>query len=171
MSTYEFQHLNEESRDNWSTNADYWDQRMGEGNDFHLELLEPTQLPLLDLQPDELVLDVACGNGQFARKMAQLGARVIATDISERMIANAQARTRERRPHRVQGRRRHQQGAATGARRGTIRCVGVYYGHSGYGKYRPAIRIADQAAEGWRTVCILHMPPLLQRQPAIADAG
>ena len=39
MSTYEFQHLNEESRDNWSTNADYWDQRMGEGNDFHLELL------------------------------------------------------------------------------------------------------------------------------------
>ena len=95
MSSYEFQHLNEESRDNWSTNADYWDQRMGEGNDFHLELLEPTQLPLLDLQSDELVLDIACGNGQFARKMAQLGARVIATDISERMIANAKARTRE----------------------------------------------------------------------------
>ena len=95
MITYEFQHLNEESRDNWNANADYWDQRMGEGNDFHLELLEPAQLPLLDLQPDELVLDIACGNGQFARKMAQLGARVVATDISERMIGNAKARTGE----------------------------------------------------------------------------
>ena len=93
MSAYEFQHLNVESRDNWTTNADHWDERMGEGNDFHLELIEPAQLPLLDLQPDELVLDVACGNGQFARKMAQLGARVVATDASERMIENANART------------------------------------------------------------------------------
>ena len=95
MSTHEFQHLNDESRDNWTTNADYWDERMGEGNDFHLELIEPTQLPLLDLQPDELVLDIACGNGQFARTMAQFGARVIATDVSERMIEKAKARTME----------------------------------------------------------------------------
>ena len=96
MSSYEFEHLNDESRDNWNTNAEYWDQRMGvEGNDFHLELVEPTQLPLLDLQPDELVLDIACGNGQFARKMAQLGARVVATDFSEQMIVNAKARTGE----------------------------------------------------------------------------
>lgn len=95
MSEYEFQRLNDESRDIWNNNADYWNERMGEGNDFHLELIEPTQLPLLDLQPDELVLDVACGNGQFARKMAQLGARVVATDISERMIENAKARTTE----------------------------------------------------------------------------
>ena len=95
MSAYEFQHLIDESRDNWTTNADYWDERMGEGNDFHLKLIEPIQLLLLDLQPDELVLDIACGNGQFARKMAQLGARVIATDFSERMIENATARTTE----------------------------------------------------------------------------
>ena len=95
MSAYNFQHLNNESRDNWTTNADYWDERMGEGNEFHLKLIEPTQLSMLDLQPDELVLDTACGNGQFARKMAQLGARVVATDISERMIENAKARTTE----------------------------------------------------------------------------
>ena len=72
---------------------------MGEGNDFHLELIEPAQLPLLDLQLDELVLDVACGNGQFARKMAQLGARVVATDASKRMIENAKARTTEEANH------------------------------------------------------------------------
>ena len=52
MITYKFQHLNEESRDNWNANAEYWDQRIGEGNKFHLELVEPAQLPLLDLQPD-----------------------------------------------------------------------------------------------------------------------
>ena len=52
MSSYEVQQLNDESRNNWNTNAEYWDQRIGEGNEFHLELVEPAQLPLLDLQPD-----------------------------------------------------------------------------------------------------------------------
>ena len=42
MRAYEFPHLNDKSRDNRNTNADYWDERMGEGNDFHLELIEPT---------------------------------------------------------------------------------------------------------------------------------
>ena len=87
--------LNQEVRDIWDLNADFWDDRMGEGNDFHLRLIGPAQERLLDLRPDELVLDIACGNGQFARRMAQLGARVVASDISERMIEHARARTKE----------------------------------------------------------------------------
>ena len=55
-------------------NAAFWDERMGEGNDWHRLLIAPAQERLLALQRDELVLDVACGNGQFARHMARLGA-------------------------------------------------------------------------------------------------
>ena len=89
----EFQNLNLEVRRVWDANADFWNERMGEGNDFHKTLIEPSQLRMLEVAPGERVLDVACGNGQFARKLAEHGASVVATDISERMIRNARART------------------------------------------------------------------------------
>jgi 2-polyprenyl-3-methyl-5-hydroxy-6-metoxy-1,4-benzoquinol methylase len=62
---------------------------MGEGNNFHKSLIEPNQLRLLNIRGGEVVLDAACGNGQFARKLADLGAHVVGVDASERMIANA----------------------------------------------------------------------------------
>jgi ubiquinone/menaquinone biosynthesis C-methylase UbiE len=76
-------------KDVWNTNAEFWDGRMGEGNRFHKTLIEPVQLKMLDIQPGEKILDVACGNGQFARKMAELGAKVTAIDFSEKLIAIA----------------------------------------------------------------------------------
>jgi 2-polyprenyl-3-methyl-5-hydroxy-6-metoxy-1,4-benzoquinol methylase len=85
--------LNDEVRDIWNRNADFWDARMGEGNDFHKILIEPSQLRLLNLNGGEFVLDVACGNGQLARTMAGLKARVLAIDASERMIENARKRS------------------------------------------------------------------------------
>lgn len=85
--------LNQEVTQIWNQNADYWDQRMGEGNDFHKLLIEPTQVRLLGLRGGETVLDAACGNGQFARKMADLGAKVVAVDAAARMIEKAKARS------------------------------------------------------------------------------
>ncbi len=82
-----------ETVDIWNQNADYWDEHMGEGNAFHKLLIEPTQLHLLLLESGERVLDVGCGNGQFARKMASLGAEVVAVDAAPRMIENARRRT------------------------------------------------------------------------------
>ena len=38
------------------------------------------------------MLDVACGNGNFARRMAELGADVVGFDVSEKMIERAKAR-------------------------------------------------------------------------------
>lgn len=93
MSSGDFQELNEAVRQIWDANADYWHRRMGEGNSFHLELIAPAQERLLALRPGDAVLDVACGNGQFARRMAQLGAHVVAVDLSTRMIEHARAST------------------------------------------------------------------------------
>ena len=69
--------------------------RMGEGNEFHKTLIEPTQKRLLDVRAGQNILDIACGNGQFARCLARLGACVLGVDISERMIELARARTTE----------------------------------------------------------------------------
>jgi SAM-dependent methyltransferase len=68
---------------------------MGEGNAFHKTLIEPTQERLLNVRAGQRILDIACGNGQFARRLAQLGVCVLAVDISERMIEHARARTAE----------------------------------------------------------------------------
>ena len=91
----EFAALDEKVKEIWNTNAEFWDARMGEGNKHHKELIALAQERLLALEKDELVLDVACGNGQFARRMVELGARVVATDQSERLIELAKARTTE----------------------------------------------------------------------------
>ena len=77
----------------WDGNAEFWDDHMKEGNEFQKQLIAPAQERLLDLKRGELVLEVACGNGNFARSMARLGARVVASDISERFIELARART------------------------------------------------------------------------------
>ncbi len=89
----DFASLEQETVDIWEQNADFWDERMGEGNEFHKFLIEPTQLGLLSLGAGERVLDIACGNGQFARKMASLGCKVVAVDAAPRMIENAGRRT------------------------------------------------------------------------------
>ena len=89
----DFPELNDENRAIWNGNAAWWDDRIGDGNDFQDELIEPTQLQLLDIQPGQTVLDVGCGAGRFTRRVAALGARVVAFDYSERFIARAKERT------------------------------------------------------------------------------
>ena len=77
----------------WERNAAFWDEYMGEGGVFQRVLIGPATEHLLDLQPGERVLDVACGNGAFARRMAALGARVVACDFAPTFIERARART------------------------------------------------------------------------------
>lgn len=74
----------------WNTNAAVWDEHMGaDGNDWHLTLVWPDTARMLDLRPGERVLDVACGNGLSARRMAAGGAQVVAVDASEAMLDRA----------------------------------------------------------------------------------
>lgn len=84
-----------ESRHIWDTNADTWDARMSSGGGFQTILIEPTASRMLDIQPGERVLDIACGNGIFTRHLAKLGAEVVASDFSPRLIEHARNRTTE----------------------------------------------------------------------------
>jgi 2-polyprenyl-3-methyl-5-hydroxy-6-metoxy-1,4-benzoquinol methylase len=86
---------NEETRRAWEENAPFWDDRMGEGNDFVEVLIWPPTERMLNLQAGERVLDIACGNGLYARRLAVLGAEVTAFDFSANMIDQAQKRSDE----------------------------------------------------------------------------
>jgi 2-polyprenyl-3-methyl-5-hydroxy-6-metoxy-1,4-benzoquinol methylase len=79
----------------WQKKAAFWDEMMGEGNAFQRVLIGPASERLLQVRSTETVLDVACGNGVFSRRLAQLGARVVAIDFSEKFIELARARTEE----------------------------------------------------------------------------
>ena len=93
---FEFQSLNAQVRERWTKVAVFWDELMAEdGNWFHRSLIGPAQERLLDLRTGESVLEIACGNGQFTRRMTQLGAKVLATDLSKDMINTAESRSRE----------------------------------------------------------------------------
>jgi 2-polyprenyl-3-methyl-5-hydroxy-6-metoxy-1,4-benzoquinol methylase len=75
----------------WEANAAYWDERMGEGNDFVECLIWPATQRLLSVKPGDRVLDAACGNGLYARRLAALGADVVAFDFSAALIERAKA--------------------------------------------------------------------------------
>lgn len=85
--------LRDATRRAWEANADYWDEHFGEGNDYQRLLIGPATERLLGLRSGERVLDVACGNGAFARRMADLGAEVLGIDQSERMVEHARRRS------------------------------------------------------------------------------
>lgn len=86
---------NADVRSIWNYNAAFWDEKMGEGNQFQRLLVGPATERLLELEAGEQVLDLACGNGVFARRLASLGARVVAGDFSQVFIERAKARTNE----------------------------------------------------------------------------
>ena len=102
--SHDIQALNRLSREAWEANAEFWDAYMGEGGSFQRTLIGPNVERLLAIQPGERVLEVACGNGMFARRLAALGAHVLATDFSQKFVELARARTtldRERIEYRV----------------------------------------------------------------------
>jgi SAM-dependent methyltransferase len=76
----------------WERNSAFWDTHVGEGNAFHLELIRPAVEGLLAPRPGEAVLDLACGNGVYARHLADLGCDVVACDFSRAFIEIAAQR-------------------------------------------------------------------------------
>jgi len=79
----------------WDQIAEWWDDRIGDGNDFQDYLIEPASERLLALKTGEMVLDIACGAGRFTRRMADLGAAVTGIDHSEAFIQRARERSAE----------------------------------------------------------------------------
>jgi len=89
----EFPEHARENRAIWDANAEWWDDRIGDGNDFQIQLIEPATERLLQPKRGDRILDVACGAGRLARRMAELGAHVVAFDCSAKFIARAKRRS------------------------------------------------------------------------------
>ncbi len=87
------QYSTEESKAIWNQNAKFWDNVMGdESNDFHREVVRPKATELLNPNPTDYILDIACGNGNYSAYLAEKGVSVVAFDYSENMIELAKKR-------------------------------------------------------------------------------
>ncbi|USN98413.1 MAG: methyltransferase domain-containing protein [Phycisphaeraceae bacterium] len=85
-----------ESREtHWDRVSAWYDELLTDrGSDHHEKVLIPGSLRLLDVQPGQRVLDVACGQGILSRAIAATGAEVLGVDASASLIERA----RELRP-------------------------------------------------------------------------
>jgi SAM-dependent methyltransferase len=98
MSTDDDGTLTPETQAIWNQNATFWDRIIGDGgNRFHRVVVEPAVLNLLNLTAGETVLEIACGNGAFARKITTFGVHVVASDFSTNLLEHARARTNDSR--------------------------------------------------------------------------
>jgi SAM-dependent methyltransferase len=91
MTNDDLRKANNETRLTWDANAAFWDEKMGEGNDYVNLLQWPAILRLLEPQPDQCILDIATGNGLTARRLAALGVQVTAFDFSAELVKLARA--------------------------------------------------------------------------------
>lgn len=78
----------------WGPVADWYDAYLEVTPDSYQEaVIAPNLLRVLALKSGEKVLDIACGQGYFARKFAEAGTAVTGVDISKELIAAAKKRS------------------------------------------------------------------------------
>jgi ubiquinone/menaquinone biosynthesis C-methylase UbiE len=84
-------------RASWDGLAKWYDEKQGEdGDTWHRTLIDPGLLHRLGKVKGRRILEIGCGNGHIARRLAREGATVVAVDGSPKMIARARRRERGR---------------------------------------------------------------------------
>ncbi len=76
----------------WSGRVATWDQHGSAG----LQKVTAAVLAAADVQPGEQVIDLGCGNGQLSLPLAELGAQLLAVDVSPGMVQDLLAEARQR---------------------------------------------------------------------------
>lgn len=71
----------------WGKVANWYNNLLKNDQDsYQKKLILPNLLRLIEAKKGEVVVDLACGQGFFARELAKLGAKVIGVDISPELI-------------------------------------------------------------------------------------
>ncbi len=79
----------------WSGVAKWYDETVEEKGSYQQDLILPNLLRLMEIKKGENVLDLACGQGLFAREFVKAGATVVASDISKELVEIAKKKSPE----------------------------------------------------------------------------
>ena len=78
----------------WGKSAKWYDELLEKGEGlFQKELILPNLIRLLEIKRGQKILDLACGQGFFARAFQKVGAEVTGVDIAKELIAIARGKS------------------------------------------------------------------------------
>jgi ubiquinone/menaquinone biosynthesis C-methylase UbiE len=90
---------NEEVIDSWDRAAEEFASYFADGEEFyHKHIISPTMIDLLDEIAGKTILDLACGEGHFARRLAELAkgnVKITGVDASKNMIRIAREKSEQ----------------------------------------------------------------------------
>jgi ubiquinone/menaquinone biosynthesis C-methylase UbiE len=80
----------------WNKVASWYDTLLSEDNDsYQARVILPNLLRILDLKKGTNVFDLACGQGYFSSAFVSNGAKVVASDLSKKLIEKAKKNIKE----------------------------------------------------------------------------
>jgi len=73
----------------WSNVAKWYDGLIEDSENYQKDLILPNLIRLMNINKDDNILDVACGQGFFVREFSKISKNVIGVDISKELIIMA----------------------------------------------------------------------------------
>ena len=89
----DFPEFNKDAFELWDGIAEWWDDKIGDGNEAQNEFIDPTTQRLLQPESGQTILDITCGAGRMARRIADSGASVVAFDLTTNFLKRAVERS------------------------------------------------------------------------------
>jgi len=73
----------------WGNVATWYKDHLLAEDSYHAQVIAPNLTRVIDIKPEEKILDLACGTGYFSEIFQSRGAQVFGVDISPELIALA----------------------------------------------------------------------------------
>jgi len=80
---------NRDAKTSWGGVADWYEEHLAGDDTYHAKVIAPNLMRIVNPQKGMRVLDLACGEGYFARMFRSAGAQVVGTDIAASLIEKA----------------------------------------------------------------------------------
>ncbi|MBI4118161.1 MAG: class I SAM-dependent methyltransferase [Parcubacteria group bacterium] len=78
-----------QTKTSWEESAEWYDEYLTGADTYQEKVILPNLLRILELKKGERVLDLACGQGYFAKHLLEKGAGVVGVDASEALVEKA----------------------------------------------------------------------------------
>ncbi|MES3005998.1 MAG: class I SAM-dependent methyltransferase [Patescibacteria group bacterium] len=79
----------------WGNVASWYDDYLSNPDSYQEKVVLPNLMRIISPRKGERILDLACGQGFFSGKFADVGAKVTGVDISSELVTKARARLRD----------------------------------------------------------------------------
>lgn len=70
----------------WGKVAEWYDKHLDSDNTYHAQVVTPNLLRVINLKPEESLLELGCGQGYFVEKFAEVSKKVMGVDIGKELI-------------------------------------------------------------------------------------